>query len=63
MHVVAAISISSDHILIGIVVKSIAISSDCVSMDVDRGFNSGLDGGFGGRFHLAVLGYQPQRSV
>jgi hypothetical protein len=60
MHVVAAIAISSDCILIGIVVKSIAISSDCVSMDVDGGFDGGFNGGFDGRFHLAVLGYQPQ---
>ncbi len=57
---VAAIAISSDCILIGIVVKSIAISSDCVSMDVDGGFDGGFNGGFDGRFHLAVLGYQPQ---
>jgi hypothetical protein len=35
------------------IVKSIAISSDCVSNDVDGGFDSG----FGGLFHLAVLGY------
>ncbi len=52
----AAIVISLDCILIGIVVKLIAISSDCVSMDVDGGFDSGFDGGF----DLAVLGYQPQ---
>jgi hypothetical protein len=56
MHVMAAIVISLDCILIGIVVKLIAISSDCVSMDVDGGFDSGFDGGF----DLAVLGYQPQ---
>ncbi len=56
----AAIAISLDCILIGIVVESIAISSDCVSMDVDGGFNSGFDGGFDVWFHLAVLGYQPQ---
>ncbi len=60
---VAAIAISSDCILIGIIVESIAISSDRVSMDVDGGFNNGFDGGFDGQFHLAVLGYQPQRSV
>ncbi len=57
------------------IVKSIAISSDRASMDVDDGFDGGFnggfngwfdggfDGGFDGRFHLAVLGYQPQRSV
>jgi hypothetical protein len=38
------------------IVESIAISSDCVLMDVDGGFDSGFDGGF----DLAVLGYQPQ---
>jgi hypothetical protein len=47
--------------------KSIAISLDHVSMDVDSGFDGGFDGGFNGgfngQFHLAVLGYQPQRSV
>jgi hypothetical protein len=37
------------------ILKLIAISSDCVLMDVD--------GGFDGGFHLAVLGYQPQQSV
>ncbi len=57
MRMVAAIAISSDCILIGIVVKLIAISSDRVSMDVDGGFDDGFDGGFGGWFHLAVLGY------
>jgi hypothetical protein len=60
---VAGIAISLDCILIGIVVESSAISSDCVSMDVDSGFDSGFDGGFDGWFHLAVLGYQPQQSV
>ncbi len=54
---VAVIAISSDCILIGIVVKLMAISSDRVSMDVNGGFNGGFDGGFDGRFHLAVLGY------
>jgi hypothetical protein len=53
--------------LICIIVKLIAISLDCVLMDVDGGFNGQLngqfDGGFGGRFNLAVLGYQPQQSV
>ncbi len=58
-----AIAINSDCILISIIVESIAISSDCVSMDVDGGFNDGVNGGFDGQFHLAVLGYQPQRSV
>ncbi len=48
MRVVAVIAISSDCILIGIVVESIAISSDCVSMDVDSGFDSGFNGGFDG---------------
>jgi hypothetical protein len=57
MRVVAVIAISSDCILIGIVVKLMAISSDRVSMDVNGGFNGGFDGGFDGRFHLAVLGY------
>ncbi len=59
MHMMAAIAIGSDHILIGIIVKLIAISSDCASMDV----NGGFDGGFDGWFHLAVLGYSPQQSV
>ncbi len=58
-----AIAISLDCILLGIVVESIAISSDRVSMDVNGGFDGGFDGGFGGRFHLAVLGYQPQQSI
>jgi hypothetical protein len=57
MRVVAAIGISLDRISIGIIVGSIAISSDRVSMDVDGGFEGGFDSGFGGRFHLAVLGY------
>ncbi len=59
---VAAIAISSDCILIGIVVESIAISLDCVSMDVDGGFEGGFNGGFDGRLNLAVLGYRPQQS-
>jgi hypothetical protein len=63
----AAIYNPLDHISIRIVVKSIAISSDCVSMDVNSDFDSRLngrfDGGFDGRFNLAVLGYQPQQSV
>ncbi len=60
----AAIVISLDCISIGIVVKSIAIISDCVSMsilsnrlqsdrvsmDVDSGFNSGFDGWFDSGF-------------
>jgi hypothetical protein len=57
------------------IVKLIGISLDCVSMEVDSGFdsclNSQFDGGFYGRFGggfdgpfvLAVLGYQPQQSV
>jgi hypothetical protein len=45
MRVVAAIAINSDRILIGIIVELIAISLDCVSMDVDGGFDSGFDGG------------------
>jgi hypothetical protein len=57
------------------IIKLIAISSDCVSMYVDGGFDSGFDGGFDGGFNgqfaggfvgwfdLAVLGYQPQQSV
>jgi hypothetical protein len=45
------------------IVKSIAISSDHVSMDVDGGFDGRFDGGFDSWFHLAVLGYQPQQSV
>ncbi len=32
-------------------------------MDVDGGFDGGFDSGFDSRFHLAVLGYQPQQSV
>ncbi len=64
---VATIAISSDCISIGIVVESIAISSVCVSMDVNGGFDSGFDvgfeGGFESWFYLAVLGYQPQQSV
>ncbi len=45
------------------IIELIAISSDCVSMDVDRDFDNRFDGGFNGRFDLAVLGYQPQQSV
>ncbi len=56
----AATAISLDCILIGIVVKLIAISSDCVSMDVNGGFDGGFDGGFSSQFHLALLGYRPQ---
>ncbi len=60
---------------IGIVVKLITISSDHASMDVDGGVNGGFDvgfdgrfdggfnSGFDGRFHLAVLDYQPQQSI
>ncbi len=56
----AAIAISSNCILIGIIVELIAISSDCVSKDVNGGFDGGFNGRFDGQFHLAVLGYQPQ---
>ncbi len=56
----AAIAISSDCISIGIVVESIAISSDRVSMDVDGGFDSGFNGGFNSWFHLTALGYHSQ---
>ncbi len=56
---VVGIVIISDCILIGIVVKLIAISSNRISMDVDGGFDGGFDSGF----DLAVLGYQPQKSV
>jgi hypothetical protein len=53
------------------IVESIAISLDCISMDIDGGFDAGFNGGsdggfnggFDGQFHLAVLGYQPQQSV
>jgi hypothetical protein len=48
-----------DGISIRIIIKLIAISLDCVSMDVDGDFNGGFDGGF----DLAVLGYQPQQSI
>jgi hypothetical protein len=34
-----------------------AISLDCVLMDVDSEFDGGFDGGFAGQFNLAVLGY------
>jgi hypothetical protein len=73
MRMMAAIAIGSDCISIGIGIESIAISSDCASMDVDGGinggfdggfigwfdgrFNSGSDGGFNGWFQLAVVGY------
>ncbi len=79
MHVMAAIAIGLDCISIGIVVESIAISSDCASMDVDGGFDGrfdvgfdgwfdvrfdgGFDSGFNGWFHLAVLGYRSQQSI
>jgi hypothetical protein len=39
------------------IVKSIAISSNCISIGVDCGFNGGFDGGLFNQFHLAVLGY------
>ncbi len=39
----------------------------CILIGVDGGFDFGFNGGFDGglfdRFHLAVLGYQPQQSV
>jgi hypothetical protein len=54
---VAAIAISLDRLSIGIVVESIAISLDCLSMDVDGGFDGGFNSGFDDCFHLAVLGY------
>jgi hypothetical protein len=79
MHVTAAIAISLDCILIGIVLELITISSDCALMDVDGGFDGGFDvgfdvwfngwfdggfhGGFDGRFRLAVLGYGPQQII
>jgi hypothetical protein len=48
----------------GYIVKSIAISSDHISMGIKGGFNGGFNGEFNGgpydQFHLAVLGYQPQ---
>jgi hypothetical protein len=59
MRMMAAKAIGSDCISIGIIIKSIAISLDCALMDV----NGGVDGGFDGWFHLAVLGYQPQQSI
>jgi hypothetical protein len=37
----------------------IAIGSNCISLDIDDGFGVGSFD----RFHLAVLGYQPQQSV
>ncbi len=45
------------------VVELIAISLDCVSMDVDSGFEDRVNGEFDGQYDLAVLGYQPQKSV
>ncbi len=38
---------------------AIEIGSDRISLDIDGGFNGGLFN----RFHLAVLGYQPQQSI
>ncbi len=67
MHVMAAIAISLDRISIGIVVQLITISLDHALIDVNSGVNSGCNGGFDdgldGWFHLAVLGYQPQKSI
>jgi hypothetical protein len=53
------------------VVELIAISSDCVSMDVNSGFDNRFNGGFHGWFNgrfdswfdMAALSYQPQQSV
>jgi hypothetical protein len=49
------------------VIKLIAISLDCVLMDVDSVFNNRFNiefnGWFNGWFDLAVLGYQPQQTV
>ncbi len=45
--VMAAIAISLDCILIGIV-SLITIGLDCVSIGVDGGFDSGFDGGING---------------
>jgi hypothetical protein len=45
------------------VIELIAISSDCVLIDVDSGFDDRFDGGFDGQFNLAVLSYRPQQSV
>jgi hypothetical protein len=42
------------------IVELIAISSDCVSMDVNSGLNSGFDDGFHGQFNGGfdgLLGY------
>jgi hypothetical protein len=52
--------IDPNQLVLGVdeyIVKWIAISLDCVSIDVDGGFNGEFDGGFDGGFHLAVLGY------
>jgi hypothetical protein len=45
------------------IVKSIGISSDCILMGINGGFDGRFDGGLLDQFHLAVLGYQPQQSV
>jgi hypothetical protein len=49
------------------IVELIVISSDLISMGIDSGVDSEFDGEFGSglfdRFHLAVLGYQPQQSI
>jgi hypothetical protein len=45
------------------IVGLIAISSDCISIDIDGRFDDGFDGGSFDWFHLAMLGYQPQRSI
>ncbi len=41
----------------------IAIGLDCVLKGIDSGFDSGFEGRLVDQFHLAVLGYQPQKSV
>jgi hypothetical protein len=51
MRVMAAIAIGLDCILTGIIVKSIAISSDHVSKNVDGGLDGGFDSGFKGGFY------------
>jgi hypothetical protein len=64
--VMVAIAIGLDCILIGIV-GSIAFCLNYILVGVEGGFYGRFDGGFDGglfdRFHLAVLGYQPQRIV
>jgi hypothetical protein len=45
------------------IINTIVISLDCVSMDLNSGFDGMFDSGFDCRFHLAVLGYQPEQSI